>query len=103
VGGYAKWNIANVRISAYDNLREHHLFRWLNLTEDGFSVAPAICVGSDDAGIFATSIRNEYAAIFEVLHKHFSTGSSAATDIIERLNKNGSAYRFSPIPFVKRK
>ncbi len=88
---------SNVRISAYDRLDEHHLFRWLGLADEGFSVVPAICVGSDDTGIFATSLRNEYAAIFDVLRRGLSLGADDALAIVEKLNRNGSAYRFRPI------
>jgi hypothetical protein len=87
---------SNVRISSYDRLEEHHLFRWLNLTEDRFDTVPAICVGSDDTGIFATSLRNEYAAIYDVLRCVMSIGSHEATTILEKLNRNGSAFRFQP-------
>ncbi len=31
---------SNVRISVYDSLKDHHLFRWLNLTEGLFSSVP---------------------------------------------------------------
>jgi len=88
---------SNVRISLYNRLSEHHLFRWLGLTDDGFKVVPPICVGSDDTGIFATSLRNEYAAIFDVLRSHFLASSQDAMDVIDKLNKNGAAYRFRPI------
>lgn len=88
---------SNVRISSYDRLAEHHLFRWLNLTEDGFSITPAVCVGSDDTGIFATSLRNEYAAIYDVLRRRFSVGSEEAITTLEKLNRNGAAYRFRPL------
>lgn len=88
---------SNVRISSYDRLSEHHLFRWLNLTEDSFSVMPAICVGSDDTGIFATSLRNEYAAIYDVLRRRFSVRSEDAIAMVEKLNRNGAAYKFRPI------
>ncbi|MBU8547259.1 MULTISPECIES: amidohydrolase family protein [Roseomonadaceae] len=88
---------SNVRISSYDRLDEHHLFRWLNLTADGFASVPAICVGSDDTGIFATNLQNEYAAIYDVLRRKFSVGPNEATSILEKLNRNGSAYRFRPI------
>lgn len=87
---------SNVRISSYDRLEEHHLFRWLDLTEDRFDTVPTICVGSDDTGIFATSLRNEYAAIYDVLRRVISISSHEATAILEKLNRSGSAFRFQP-------
>lgn len=88
---------SNVRISAYDRLAEHHIFRWLGFGKSTFPVVPPICVGSDDTGIFATSLRNEYAGIFDVLRKDFSVGSEDATAVIETLNRNGAAFRFRPV------
>lgn len=88
---------SNVRISAYDSLREHHLFRWLNLTGEEFSSVPPICVGSDDTGIFATSLHNEYASLLEVLKRHTSTKRGEEIEIIRKLNNNGAAFRFRPV------
>lgn len=88
--------MSNVRISLYDILSEHHLFRWLGLTDEPFDIVPAICVGSDDTGIFSTSMHNEYAAIFDVLTYSFNMKRHDAVEIIKKLNNNGSAYRFKP-------
>ncbi|PYE85226.1 hypothetical protein [Phyllobacterium leguminum] len=88
---------SNVRISSYNHLSEHHLFRWLGLTDDGFKAVPAICVGSDDTGILATSLRNEYSAIYDVLRNHFLVSAQDAINLIDKLNQNGAAYRFRPI------
>ncbi|WP_374552312.1 hypothetical protein [Sphingobium yanoikuyae] len=88
---------SNVRISAYDRLNEHHLFRWLGFGKRPFPEVPAICVGSDDTGIFATSLRNEYAAIFDVLRWDFGVAPAEAATVIEKLNRNGAAYRFQPL------
>lgn len=47
---------SNVRISVYKNYAEHHLRSWLKQDLK-------VVVGTDDAGIFATNIYNEYAHI----------------------------------------
>ncbi|MBB4254800.1 hypothetical protein [Rhizobium sp. BK008] len=88
---------SNVRISAYDSLKEHHLFRWLNLTGEEFSSVPPICVGSDDTGIFATSLRNEYASLLEVLKRQSTVKRGEEIEIIRKLNSNGAAFRFRPV------
>lgn len=88
---------SNVRISAYDRMSEHHLFRWLGFGEEAFSIVPSICVGSDDTGIFATSLRNEYAAIFDVMRRDLGLAATDAVTIVEKLNRNGAAYRFQPL------
>lgn len=88
---------SNVRIGIYHDHGEHHLFRWLGLSGEPLRNLPTVCVGSDDTGIFATSLRNEYAAIWDVLHRKLGQPGDKATAIIETLNRNGAAYRFRPI------
>lgn len=53
---------SNVRISIYRNHSEHHLKRWRREKLN-------VVVGSDDAGIFATNIYNEYAHIYTMTNK----------------------------------
>lgn len=55
---------SNVRIGLYDQYNEHHLKSWLT----DLSSLEFIVVGSDDPGIFATNIYNEYAHIYESLN-----------------------------------
>jgi hypothetical protein len=87
---------SNVRIGIYHDHGEHHLFRWLGLSGEPLRNLPTVCVGSDDTGIFATSLRNEYAAIWDVLHRRLGQSADSSTAIIETLNRNGAAYRFKP-------
>ena len=87
---------SNVRIGVYRDLTEHHLFRWLGLTGETLRNPPTVCVGSDDTGIFATSLRNEYAAVWDVLVRHMDRNTTEAEAIIEGLNRNGWARRFRP-------
>lgn len=88
---------SNVRIAPYRSLGEHHLFRWLGIASEDLANRPVVCVGSDDAGIFATSLRNEYAAIYDILTRHFERPAAEAIEIISRLNANGFAFRFRPL------
>ena len=87
---------SNVRISFYRQFREHHLFRWLGLSGEGFAIMPDVCIGSDDTGIFATSLHNEYALLFESLCRDFGQTPRDATVFLEQLNRNGFAHRFAP-------
>lgn len=87
---------SNLRISYYGSFKEHHLFRWLGLTEDGFDIQPAVCVGSDDTGIFATNLLNEYASILDALCRDYGQPREQAIGIVERLNATGFAHRFRP-------
>lgn len=88
---------SNVRIAAYRDLSEHHVFRWLGLTGEPLDNRPTVCVGSDDTGIFATSLRNEYAALFSVLTRHHGRTPEEAIEIVRGLNQTGFAFRFRPL------
>lgn len=55
---------SNVRIGLYKQYNEHHLGKWLKDLES----LEFIVIGSDDPGIFATNIYNEYAHIHESLN-----------------------------------
>ncbi|MBD8900677.1 hypothetical protein [Methylobacterium bullatum] len=87
---------SNLRISFYDSMAEHHLYRWLGLCEPTITNWPTVCVGSDDPGIFATNLRNEYAAIGSVLRQRFKLTASETAGRLEQLNANGRAHRFPP-------
>lgn len=70
---------SNVRIGIYKNHTEHHLRKWL---DEGLDVV----IGSDDAGIFATNIYNEYA--------HAWLSQSIRKKHLERLTANAERYVF---------
>jgi len=89
---------SNVRIAPYDGFPDHHLFRWLGLktacgTHD--EVNPTVVVGSDDPGIFATNMHNEFVHIHRVLTEHYGLDDGYAADILDRLNTNARRYSFS--------
>lgn len=83
---------SNVRIGHYNTYKNYHLWNWLNWEEEGHPIPP-IVVGSDDTGIFATNIYNEYANIYCCLIGQGMLHSKVMA-YIERLNKNGSIYKF---------
>lgn len=82
---------SNVRISYYKDYSEHHLTRWLGLSNVD-DPKPNVVVGSDDTGIFMTNLRNEYAHAFQMINKKLNT--EEALQKIEFLNKNSKAYTF---------
>jgi hypothetical protein len=89
--------ISNVRISMYQSPREHHLWKWLNVSPDSQNTTtrmPPVCLGTDDPGIFNTSIYNEYAHIFHVLTHEWGLSTSDAAQHLEHLRCNSMAYRF---------
>ncbi|MBY3258828.1 hypothetical protein HFO09_30465 [Rhizobium laguerreae] len=87
---------SNIRISVYQTMAEHHIFRWLGLAGPALNNRPTVVIGSDDPGIFCTNIRNEYAVISSVLRSDFGKSAAEAAEILEKLNNNGRIHRFRP-------
>lgn len=87
---------SNVRICFYRSYAEHHIWRWLNIeNENSLGLRkPAIVLGTDDPGIFATNIYNEYSHLFTCLINEKKVPHNNALAVIEQLEKNSSIYRF---------
>lgn len=87
---------SNVRISHYKDYSEHHLFRWKEWSEANKKI-PDIVVGSDDTGIFATNILNEYIHIYGQLISNKSgkaLSSNEAIEYLKVLDANGKQFKF---------
>lgn len=82
---------SNLRISYYKNYAEHHIYRWLK--EDAIN-RPTVVMGSDDPGIFATNIFNEYAHVFINAKKYQPGSSHEPIEIIRTLIENGHNFGF---------
>lgn len=85
---------SNVRISYYDDYKEHHIFRWLNIDGDGGIPKPVVCLSSDDPGIFATNLRNEFSHVFRTLVEYYRQDPRKAMLVLKELNENARVYRF---------
>ena len=88
---------SNVRISYYQNHKEHHIWRWLGADRDSSFAnekRPIICIGSDDPGIFATNIVNEYAHVYQGLVTDYAQSRVDAANVLRQLAQNGRSYRF---------
>ena len=88
---------SNVRISHYNSIYQHHVFRWLGIGKhkvDGDSPL-LVTIGSDDPGIFATDLRNEFYHLFSALVCKFEYSVEEALTVVSKLNENGRVYRFS--------
>lgn len=86
---------SNVRISYYHEFKEHHISKWLGHKEnDDDYQKPTVVVGTDDTGIFATNLRNEFAHIFLILTRECGLSNDEAYEEIKRLNRNGEMYSF---------
>jgi len=87
---------SNVRISHYNNIKDHHVFRWIAVPDRKIKGDHRMIVslGSDDPGIFVTDLRNEFYHLFCSLVCDYSYSEHNALEEISRLNENGRVYRF---------
>ncbi|SHO23844.1 Putative uncharacterized protein [Moritella viscosa] len=87
---------SNVRISHYKCIEQHHVFRWLQIPERAISgdTKMLLALGSDDPGIFATDMRNEFYHLFTVLTQKFKYSARDALSLVASINENGRIYRF---------
>ena len=73
------------------------MFRWKAWELEGKQI-PKIVVGSDDTGIFATNIFNEYAHIYCQLTSNTNTNrifSEDAIKYLQELHNNSITYSFT--------
>lgn len=81
---------SNIRISIHQSYEDHHALGWLGF---GRNFCPtSVVVGSDDPGIFATSLRTEYAHLLRALEAN-GAGLEARA-ILERINRTSKRFRF---------
>ncbi len=86
---------SNIRIGHYNNYSSYHLWIWHQWRKNGKCIPP-IVLGTDDAGIFATNIFNEYANIYTYLTQNCKMGSQDAISILKELDETASVYQFRP-------
>lgn len=84
---------SNVFIGNHRAFDTYHLANWLKWEEEGNAIPP-IVIGTDDAGIFATNIYNEYCHVFTLLVYEYHFSVNKALNIIRRLNYNAGIYIF---------
>lgn len=72
---------SNLRISFYDKYNQHHIFRWFYEVKN----RPNLIICSDDPGIFATNLKNEYL--------HVNRFIKNKNDLRE-IAKNSEIFRF---------
>ena len=87
---------SNVIIGHHHSFSTYHLYNWYRWSKDGEKI-PAIVVGTDAAGIFATNIYNEYCHIYCMLVFDKGLSPYEAMDYIERLVHNARLYAYKYI------
>ncbi|MCF4151877.1 hypothetical protein L2W58_08715 [Dethiosulfovibrio sp. F2B] len=87
---------SNVRISQYRDMRDHHVFRWMGIPNRSLDGDPAVMVslGTDDPGIFASSLKGEFYHLYLVLRQDLGLPDHEAMDYLKRLNERGFEYSF---------
>lgn len=85
---------SNVRIGHHHAYDTYHLWNWIKWEKEGNPIPP-IVVGTDDPGIFATNIYNEYSNIYCKLVYVHHVSRNQAMSVIEKLDKNARIYKFN--------
>ncbi len=90
---------SNISLSRFDDYHQHPIFRWFppddSLFEskqlDRFGIRNkgevAVCINTDDPGIFPTNIEQEYRLLRHAAKHHYGLSSQTADLWIERLRK----------------
>ena len=87
---------SNLRISVHQRYEEHHSLNWLGVGAGSLQTPVDVVVGSDDPGIFATSLRMEYAHLMRCLREESRTSGDRLDPMlpIETLCLNAKRFRF---------
>jgi adenosine deaminase len=85
---------SNVRISIHENYEEHHAVYWLGAGKKRVPFPVRVVVGSDDPGIFATSLRTEYAHLQNALESQADNQGTDVGSILRRVCSEAKLYRF---------
>lgn len=84
---------SNVIIGQHHSFHTYHLYNWYKWSKEGVKI-PAIVVGTDDAGIFATNIYNEYCHIYCMLVFDKGLSPTDSMAYIRQLAHNAKVYAF---------
>lgn len=84
---------SNVIIGHHHDFSTYHLYKWYCLQTEGKPIPPII-IGSDDAGIFATNIYNEYCHIYTMLVFTHQEPYQRVMAFIRWLDDNAKVYGF---------
>lgn len=85
---------SNVMIGHHHSYSSYHLYNWYRWGKIEHKPIPPIVLGSDDAGIFATNIFNEYCNVYCQLMYDKRLNSIDVIKFIEELDYNSKLYSF---------
>ena len=91
--------VSNLRIGQIRHIQEHHMLRWLKVKDYAVEgdADMNICMGSDDPGIFATDIKNEYYHLYMLL-RNAGLSAHEAIEKLKRVNDAGRTFAFRELP-----
>lgn len=91
--------VSNLRIGQIRHIQEHHVLRWLKVKDYAMEgdADMNICMGSDDPGIFATDIKNEYYHLYMLL-RNAGLSAHEAIEKLKRVNDAGRTFAFRELP-----
>lgn len=79
---------SNVRISYYENYKDHHIVRWLMPSEEEKNIIPIIVIASDDPGIFNNNMRIEFCHLDQILHQNNCIDINTIVKTLQDNSKN---------------
>ena len=85
---------SNIFIGYHNSFNTYHLVNWIRWEKEGKPIPP-IVLGTDDAGIFATNIYNEYCHIYTLLVYEYDFCINEAFEIIRKINRDANYYTFN--------
>lgn len=85
---------SNIFIGYHNSFNTYHLVNWIRWEKEGKPIPP-IVLGTDDAGIFATNIYNEYCHIYTLLVYEYYFCINEAFEIIRKINRDTNYYIFN--------
>ena len=91
--------VSNLRIGQIRHIQEHHVLRWLKVKDYAVEgdADMNIYMGSDDPGIFATDIKNEYYHLYMLL-RNAGLSAHEAIEKLKRVNDAGRTFAFRELP-----
>lgn len=92
---------SNVKIGHHHSYSSYHLCNWYKWAKIEHRPLPPIVLGTDDAGIFATNIFNEYCNVYCQLMYDKKLNAIDIIKFIEELNYNSKLYSFKKSPIGK--
>lgn len=85
---------SNIFIGYHNSFNTYHLVNWIRWEKEGKPIPP-IVLSTDDAGIFATNIYNEYCHIYTLLVYEYDFCINEAFEIIRKINRDANYYIFN--------